>query len=73
MQMELTMNRQARQTIPTRKRASRATRAIANIVAVSSFALFLAACNGGAGGVASYQGDSSYGCRASATKTTCPR
>lgn len=64
------MNKQARQTVPTRKSTARA---IVNFVAVSSFALFLAACNGGAGGVASYQGDTSYGCRASATKTICPR
>lgn len=64
------MKQQENRTVPARKRA---TRAIVKLVVVSSVALFLAACNSGAGGVASYQGDSSYGCRASATKTICPR
>lgn len=52
---------------------TRTAAVLLNLVAGASLAALVGACNGGPGGVAAYQGDSSHGCRATATRTICPK
>lgn len=71
--MEIDMNSAAIDVKQTCAQSNPTARLAARLGGGLLLLALLGACSGGVGGLSAYQGDSSYGCRATATKTVCPR